>query len=450
MTSTGATAVAPDFLRPSTLVARNLRLQTAGGASPTGRLQHPRFFSGFLTEPEQGAQGLLAVAAVARARYFVPMTAQRAAAILDPVVTSDGELLRFESFSGCCGVYARLDVLPDGLDGDLLERGTTNVDVNPPLQAALARVGGREPLHLSVGPDDLTVRTLDAAVVERKVRLPQRWLRGFAEAPVALAGMDLRAELDAVEARRFLRGLPRSTTRAVLWAVPSGRSLRLTTRAVPGAVCIAGPERLEQLSPLLRFAGALRVYAPPADGAPAASAWQVQLGGARLTLTLSPDLSRGFSGEGGVLDALAGEDAADDADRVGEVLAWLPGMSLAEVSSASGLDADRARDALLALGTAGRVGYDVATASWFSRELPYEVRAAEVLNPRLRGARRLVEEHRLERRGDVVVVHLDGHVHHVRLSASGASCTCRWWAAHAGGRGPCTHVLAARLADAGP
>ncbi len=49
------------------------------------------------------------------------MTAERAAAIRDPVVTSHEDRLRFESFSGCCGVYARLDVLPGGLDGDVLE-----------------------------------------------------------------------------------------------------------------------------------------------------------------------------------------------------------------------------------------------------------------------------------------------------------------------------------------
>ncbi|WP_240777488.1 hypothetical protein [Nonomuraea basaltis] len=51
--------------------------------------------------------------------------------------------LRFESFSVCGGVYARLDV--QELDGDVLDRGTTNVDVNGPLREALARVGGRDP-----------------------------------------------------------------------------------------------------------------------------------------------------------------------------------------------------------------------------------------------------------------------------------------------------------------
>jgi len=79
---------------------------------------------------------MLACAAVARARYFVPNSVL-APIINDPVVTSNVDRLRFESFSGCCGVHARLDVLPDALDGAPLTSGTTNVDFNPAMRAAL-------------------------------------------------------------------------------------------------------------------------------------------------------------------------------------------------------------------------------------------------------------------------------------------------------------------------
>lgn len=420
-------------------------LQTSGGAVMTGDAVHPRFFSGFLTAPEQGAQGLLAVAAIARARYFTPTTAA-SLALRDPVVTSDGERLRFESFSGCCGVYARFDVLGEGLDGELLDRGTTNVDVNPPLQVALARVGGGEPLHLSVGADDLTVTTLDAAVVERKVTLPPRWVRGFAEAAVSSATMDLRAEVPAAEARRFLRGLP-SSDRSVLWAVPSGRSMRLTTRPGPTAVCISGPQRLVEIERLLRFASVLRVYGPPSTGAPVASAWELVLDGARIVLTLSPELARGFSGEGGVLTSLAGEHVEADAARVLDLLAWAPGSDLPSIGDELGLPAERVRAAVISLGTAGRVGYDVADAEYFHRQLPYDPGRVEAANPRLAKARALVADGQLHDRGEgVVVVTRGDHVQHVRVGSDGAAtCTCPWWAKYAGARGPCAHVLAVRI-----
>jgi hypothetical protein len=94
------------------------------------------------------------------------------------------------------------------LDGEVHDRGTTNVDVNGPLREALARIGGTDPLHLAVGPDELAVTTLDGPVVEKKVPLPERWLRGFAEVQVLAARFDLRAELAAAEGLRFLRSLP--------------------------------------------------------------------------------------------------------------------------------------------------------------------------------------------------------------------------------------------------
>ncbi|MFE2865885.1 SWIM zinc finger family protein, partial [Embleya sp. NPDC059259] len=197
------------YLRSSTLAAvdgeRSLGLQTCGGLGSHGLTPFPRFFDGFLTAPEAAAGGLLAVADVAAARYYQPMRP----GLLDPVVTGNGDRLRFESFSACCGVHARLDVLPAGIDGEMFGTGTTNVDVNAPLREALAKVGGADPLHLAVGPDDVTVTTFDGPVVEKKVPLPERWLRGFAEVQVISAGFDLRAELAAGEAVRFVRALPR-------------------------------------------------------------------------------------------------------------------------------------------------------------------------------------------------------------------------------------------------
>lgn len=83
-------------------------------------------FHGFLTAPAAAAAAVLTVADVAAARFDVSEGAS-----LDPVVTAGGGLLRLESFSGCGGVYARLDILPPGLDGGEVGHGTTNVDVNP-------------------------------------------------------------------------------------------------------------------------------------------------------------------------------------------------------------------------------------------------------------------------------------------------------------------------------
>ncbi|AKG45820.1 zinc finger SWIM domain protein [Streptomyces xiamenensis] len=435
------------YLRPSAVdtPGRRVGLATSGGTTSRGPLPHPRFFSGTLTRPEAAARGLLSVAAVARTRYFRPSLD----ALRDPVVTCDGQRLRFESFSACCGVHARLDVLPGGLDGEVLDRGTTNVDVNDPLREALARVRGEDPLRLSVGADQLTVTTADGAVVEKKVPLPERWLRGFAELQVISAPFDLRAELPAAEAVRLLRSLPAGTE--VLWMVPAGRTLRRSARPVPGAVALAGARRLEVLAPLLRFARALRVYGPTvgAGSLPVASAWELELPGMRLVLTLSPEVTRGFSGEGAVLDALAADEVEADAELIGALVDFEPAVDTGELARLSGLPLPRVKAALGQLGTAGRVGYDVAEAAYFHRELPYDAAGAERLNPRLRGARALLADDvvRLAEGGDTATIAVPDHVHRVRLSPQGAAlgCTCPWWSRYRGTRGKCKHALAAEL-----
>ncbi|MGC0423443.1 SWIM zinc finger family protein [Embleya sp. AB8] len=435
------------YLRSSALAAvdgtPSLGLQTCGGLSSRGLTPFPRFFDGFLTAPEAAAGGLLAVADVAAARYYQPLRPGS----LDPVVTGNGDRLRFESFSACCGVHARLDVLPAGIDGEMFGTGTTNVDVNTPLREALAKVGGADPLHLAVGPDDVTVTTFDGPVVEKKVPLPERWLRGFAEVQVISGGFDLRAELSAGEAVRFLRALPKGTRQA-LWAIPTGRALRLTARPQPGAVCLPGPDRLQALNRLLRHALALRVYGPAVHPRSTAvsSAWELELPGMRLTLTLSPDPARGFSGEGAVLTGLASETGAADADLISALLAWEPRVEIGELAARSGLDTERVRAALVRLGTGGRIGYDVAEAAYYHRELPYDTGRVERMNPRLRDAHTLVAAGAvtLSAAGERATVRSGERDYALRLAGDG-SCTCQWWAEYRGGRGPCKHLLATQI-----
>jgi len=445
------------YLEPSALTldddGADLTLATSGGRDQAGAVEHPHIFDGFLGHAEQMATALLVVARVARTRFYVPPG--MLAAILraaDPVVTSNGDRLRFESFSACAGVYARLDALPGALDGPALSTGTTNVDVNPPLREALARVGSGQSMHLAVGRD-VTVTTADAAVTEEKVPLPDRWLKGFADVQIAGSGMAPVLEVGPAEARRFLRSLPRPSgaRSAPLWAVPAGRGLRLTASPGPDAVCVAGSERLRVLEPLLRFATSLRGYAPAeADpGRPAASLWELTLDDARMVVTLSPEVSRGFSGEGGVLRDLADPHSAGDADVVAALLAYEARIDVLALAAATGLAPERVLRALGRLGAAGRVGYDAAEGAYFHRELPYDPELLEAMHPRLVDARALAESGAVIADGDRFRVRSGDVVYVVRPTATGYRCTCPWFGKHRDDRGPCKHVLAVEQAVRG-
>lgn len=412
-----ATALTYRYPAPSRCLVADSRadlgLATSGGDRP-----HPRFFDGLVDQPRQTAQAMLLVARVARSRFFDPGLSARLEA-LDPVVTAGGGRLRFESFSACCGVYARLDLLPDVLDDAFCGDGTTNVDFNPPMRQALGQVTDRTPVHLEVGLDQVAVAAGGVGAVERKVPLPERWVRGFAEVQVLLAGMVARHTLGPATARRFLQSLPASgSTREVLWAVPAGDGLRLSARPGPSAVCVAAPHRLRVAADLGAHVRGLRAYGPPAHGAPAgsrpaeASAWEVLLDGARVWVTLSPEASRGFSGEGGLLTALA---------------LGLPG----------------AEEAAL-----GRIGFDPADETWFPRRLPLDRSVLERGHPRLAGARALVDGGAVTMDAGGAAVRTDDAVHRVRFTHPSATCTCPWFAKHRGERGPCKHVLAATIARA--
>jgi hypothetical protein len=53
--------------------------------------------------------------------------------------------------------------------------------ISAPMRAALAQVREPESLDLRVTPERVVVGALRATSVERKVKLPMRWLKGFAE-----------------------------------------------------------------------------------------------------------------------------------------------------------------------------------------------------------------------------------------------------------------------------
>ncbi|WP_433617893.1 SWIM zinc finger family protein [Dactylosporangium sp. CA-139114] len=385
------------YLRPSTVDDRGTVLSTSGGPEP-----NPSFYDGLVEHAEPVAAALLAVARIARTRFYTPPNMVTAAIrAADPLVTADAAgHLRFEALSACCGVYGRLDLLPEALESAPRACGTTNVDVNAPMREALAGIGGLDPMRLAVGADELRLSTLDGDVVERRVPLPERWVRSLAEVHVLARAMGPGARYPAAAVRRFLQALPRGPQHGTLFAAPSPVGPRLSTRPVPGAVGIAGLDRLRVVEPLLRRASGVRTF-----GLGTASAWVLDLPGARFTAMLSPAPSRAFCGEGGILDG--GDSAGSD--------------------------------------STGGTGFDLADGVAFERVLPLDALVDAGEQPRLRDARALVAAGAVHPSADGAVVHSGGTPYTVRATDDGERCTCRWFAQHGLGRGPCKHILAVRL-----
>ena len=422
-----------------------LQLVTSGGQAP-----HPFFFEGELTRPRPTALALRALSRLVGTRFFVPPAMLgRILAAADPVVTSGRGMLRFEGFSGCASAYGRVDLTADAYRGDTAAFGTTNVDFNAGMRAALAGVRDAEPLGLSVGKAGLVLHRTEGAVVERKVPLPPRWLKGFVEVQAYLSRLTPFAELSATEALRFLRSLPRSSTRKhAVFLLPQRGSLRLSMTPATGALRTSGLERLRVLEELLPLARGLRVYG---DAEGQCSAWELELGGLRFTLALSGEVWRGFSGEGQALSALARHEAlAHVVARTRAQLHWDPSLAPAGLATRVDASEEDVADALRILGARGLVGFDQRLAAYFHRELPFDLEKLEALSPRLQDARALLDAGAvtpvpgepltyLVRSGDVS--------HRALLTPDGEPlrCSCPWYGKHTLTRGPCKHTLAAQL-----
>jgi hypothetical protein len=414
----------------------HLDLATALGVTPQGPVANPVFFTGFLVRPDVAGSGLLAVADVASSRYADAGLAARLAN-LDPVVTAGGDRLRFESFSACNGVYARFDLLRQGLGTGEVGFGTTNVDINLPLRTALARVNRAEPLHLSVGREELRASSLSGTHVERKVNLPERWIRGLAEVPELSRSMTRFGELQGPAVRRFLGALPRvAAPGPSLHILPSRVGWRVSRRPLPGSVPLPGASRLRGSDRIVRHASRLTVHLSP-NGT---TAWVFEVFGGRFTLVLSPDPYRGFSGEGTLLTLLTHPEAEVHGRRLLRELVWSQVVDQAHLARRTGMPASDVDSGLAWLSASGRLGYDVVDQAWFHRELPVDSDRVLRRNPRLVAARALLSNGAVKPNGDGWRVR--GSRGDLYSVSSQLRCGCVWEAEHAGGRGPCKHILA--------
>ena len=124
--------------------------------------------------------------------------------------------------------------------------GTTNIDFGIGLERELARTRSYRPLQLSVGADAVSLDTGVSSTLEKKIDLPETWVRGLVEvqAALSLAPVELRlhtsafadvlARLDAQRERQGPRALvfelePGQPARVV---VQPWRSVRNRIRAL--------------------------------------------------------------------------------------------------------------------------------------------------------------------------------------------------------------------------
>lgn len=441
-----------EFKTASSLFEGNLALSIAPALTPSGIEDNPLFFNGEIIDPVIISGGLLVLADIVSTRYFkyVPVD-QR-----DPILSAQGDRLRAECFSACNGVYARLDIFQSALDGEILY-GTTNVDIRADLRKSLFNIKKEDRLKFRIGDDGWKVfnskkfddkTTLTDILIQRPVKMPDRWIRALGNCAMLHKNMKYKFHVEGMQAKAFIAMLPPATGKERSgWLTPTKTAVMLKQREEKNSIYISGLHRLSALKRIMSYVNAIYFYAPE-SGEPGQMMLEVCMRGASIILSLTAKSYEGYSGEGALLDSLSDLKILEYADRIDDILNFESRLDLDVMSKSMGMIKKDMNAAIELLAVSGKLGFDVRERAFFHRELPDDLNRVLKDNPRLVGARKLIQE----------TSYVEDDVWHVKSGdtiyrviyptdtrAENAKCTCTWYLKHQNSRGPCKHILAVKL-----
>ncbi|RUL87064.1 SWIM zinc finger family protein [Tautonia sociabilis] len=411
--------------------------------------------------------------------------------ILDPVVTAHPDQVFFEVFSKDEGTYAKLGVDLDAFEPDPAVSttwGTTNIDFSEALHLGIEQMRSYRTTRLSLGLEGVSVATEGAgAVLEKTVRVPDSWLRGFLQVQSAAALPRTSFSLNPIDLYNALRQLR-------MHADQKGRRRGIRLELVPGepprlvlepwetvirssAAPFSGPSARvfrvwgrRRLFLLRRFLPLAREVDVHLLGSGLPSFWVLRAGPITLTLGLTGFTAANWS-QAISFDLLLPRKTQESSKELDAVLAhlsshWKAGAG--ELLKATKLTWEPLIEALQLGCQQGRIMYDLAADVYRLRPLtdaPIDLARLEYRNQReriahdlvaRRGAVTIVSENRiatagLELTGRVEVAEDRREYRPVMLlseegQVSKAECTCPLFRRQGLKDGPCAHLIALRMA----
>lgn len=402
----------------------------------------PCFFWGTLTDPYVTAKCWSTIAKVVRSSFGPTPPSLR-----DPIVSAGTERIRFEGFSSCNGVYVRLDMKPESIDGEFIASGTTNVDFNDPMLNALNSIQKNETVTLAVGQQDVQVITSKAKVTEKKVTLPMRWIKGLTSVQLYLADMDLKFELNKIQTIQLFQTLPKGNVKGDFFITKRAGKFMFSTIMTTDGVRIGGIHRLRLLDGVLAISEKIFIYESRDKQT---CALVCEFGKMQLLMAFSPDAYRGFSGEGKALEHMTENVPVEWVYGLNSLLKSNETFDPTLLSIEHDIDFGTMDQLTSSLSSIGLLGYDLMGRNHFYRQLPFKTARILSLNPRLKNAKKLVDNEEVQMlRNEAGYVEANvkgtGVQHKVVLDHLGDRCTCEWFTAYQGKRGICKHILAVKM-----
>jgi hypothetical protein len=432
------------YQRPSSLIKKDAseKLFLSKYSEIQKNTNVPCFFWGDVSQPFILARCLITLSNIVKSSFN--LSPFQMALLKDPIVTAGNGRLRFEGFSHCAGVYARLDVLPDGLHGEFLENGTTNVDFNQSMITALGSIRLNERIMLSVGEKELGLYKEEEKVVERKVPLPVKWIKGLSTVQIYLSESEKLYCFNKIQTQQLFRGIPKGPIKSDYYLIIRGNRPMFSPVKSVDAVCIGGLHRLRLLEPLLPYIDQMQVF-PHAHMQ--STTWQLRMGNLRFSFSVSREAWRGFSGEGAVLNSLIDDIPDEWIDALDKYAYANQSFNPSAFALNENISLEKTVNLTGKLAAMGLLGYDQDENGFFYRRLPFKLSRVVGLNPRMKNAEKLIAEGKVEILNKNAVrteARVEGTgVHHtVIIENDKERCTCEWFSKYQGERGPCKHVLA--------
>lgn len=280
--------------------------------------------------------------------------------------------------------------------------------------------------------------------------MPDRWVKALGNAAQQHRHLVHKFTTGAAATRAFLATLPTPAgSQKSGWVLPTATGVRIGQRPTGPAVWIEGLHRLSALKRLIPLVQGMTFYGPKEPGEKGPVGVGLDLPGASLFLTLTPQPHRGYSGEGSLVEALATPTELDAVAAVGAAMGFESHLDVGRLVQVTEMGEEDVHQALATLTAIGHVGWDCEQECYFHRELPTDPDRIDKDNPRLVRARKILDTPGsitgLPGQPDTFEVDGGNGVHRVIDAQAGAKCTCMWFLRHGATRGACAHILAVTL-----
>ena len=404
----------------------------------------PCFFWGKLNNPYELSRCLITLSNTVQSSFN--LSPFQLALLKDPIVTAGNNQIRFEGFSHCAGVYARVDVLENGQDGEFIENGTTNVDFNTPLISELGKIKKNDDLVLSVGEKEVGFHKEGESFIERKVPLPSKWIKGLTTVQHYFSESDYALTINRIQALQLFKTIPNGKVKTDYFLIKRGNKYLFSPLKSNSAVCIGGIHRLKLLQPLIPLINEMKIY-PQKDMQ--SVTFILCFNDLNFVFSISRDFWRGFSGEGAALEALI-EDLPDNLIKAFDNYSYTnQTFNPTLMSFEEHIDVSKIDKLATKLSAMGLLGYDLENNGFFYRRLPFKLDRIMSLNPRLKGAEKLLLEGKVEitlKKDNAIEAKVEGSgvQHYVIIKGDTQKCTCTWFSKNQGERGACKHILAVK------